>query len=187
MCEVALLPERVPHPDAGRRSECQLRFFVFARGLRTSLPMVAPLLESCRREVELGAGASPRCEKSLRIPTSFLLFACGLRTCGPRSVLVAPILERCQRGVGLERVPNPAARGRATFVSSGSGVVGRSHCLLRCSTRSNNTFHSLFYPKCLQVPPRTPMDTPTPDKDLCNAKRKLKCIIPNLNDQNMQE
>ena len=31
------------------------------------------------------------------------------------------------------------------------------------------------------------MDTPTPDKNLCNAKRKLKCIIPNLNDQNMQE
>ncbi|KAF3519451.1 hypothetical protein DY000_02059853 [Brassica cretica] len=107
--------------------------------------------------------------------------------CGPRSVLVAPILERCRRGVGSERVPNPAARGRAAFVSSGASVVGHSHCPLRCSTRSNNTFHSLFDPKCLQVPPRTPMDTPTPDKDLCNAKRKVKCIIPNLNDQSMQE
>ncbi|KAF3519446.1 hypothetical protein DY000_02059854 [Brassica cretica] len=42
--------------------------------------MVAPLLESCRREVELGAGASPRCGTLFRIPTSFLLFGCGLRT-----------------------------------------------------------------------------------------------------------
>ncbi|KAF3507179.1 hypothetical protein F2Q69_00009830 [Brassica cretica] len=42
--------------------------------------------------------------------------------CGPRSVLVAPILERCRRGVGLEWVPNHAARGRAAFVSSGAGV-----------------------------------------------------------------
>ena len=122
--QVALLPERVPHPAAGRRSECQLPSF-------------------------LRAG------------------------CRPRYVLVAPILERCRRGVGSEWVPNHAARGRAAFVSSGAGVVGRSHCPLWCSTRSNNTFHSLFDPKCLQVPPRTPMDTPTPDKELCYAKKKL--------------
>ncbi|KAF3580554.1 hypothetical protein DY000_02031774 [Brassica cretica] len=30
----------------------------------TSLHQVAPLLESCRREVELGAGVSPRCKRS---------------------------------------------------------------------------------------------------------------------------
>ena len=107
--------------------------------------------------------------------------------CRPRSVLVAPTLKSCRWGVGSERVPNPGARGRAGFVSSGAGVVGRSHCPLWCSTRSNNTFHSLFDLKCLQVTPRTPMDTPIPDKELCNAKMKLKCTIPNLNDQNMQE
>ncbi|KAF2563588.1 hypothetical protein F2Q70_00015352 [Brassica cretica] len=42
-----------------------------ARGFMTSLrqvvphlEQVAPLLESCRREVELRAGASPRCKRS---------------------------------------------------------------------------------------------------------------------------
>ena len=152
--------------------------------LRTLLPMVAPLLESCRREVDLGAGAHPAAGRRSRCRLHFFFLRAG---CRPRSVLVAPTLKSYRRGVGSERVPNPGARGRAGFVSSGAGVVGRSHCPLRCSTRSNNTFHSLFDPKCLQVTPRTPMDTPTPDKDLCNAKRKLKCIIPNLNDQNIQE
>ncbi|KAF3603589.1 hypothetical protein F2Q69_00038827 [Brassica cretica] len=55
-------------------------FIRFARGLRISLPMVAPLLESCRREVDLRAGASPRCGTSLQMPTSLLLFARGLQT-----------------------------------------------------------------------------------------------------------
>ncbi|KAF3519258.1 hypothetical protein DY000_02060553 [Brassica cretica] len=60
-----------------------------------------------------------------------------------------------------ERVPHPGARGRAVFVSSGAGVVGRSRNPLWCSARSNNIFHSLFDPTWLQVSPRTPMDTPT--------------------------
>ncbi|KAF3589099.1 hypothetical protein F2Q69_00029236 [Brassica cretica] len=72
----------------------------------------------------------------------------------------------------------PGARGRAAFVSSGAGVVDCSYCPLWCSTRSNNTFYSLFDPKCLQVTPRTLMDTPTPDKDLCNAKRNITTPFP---------
>ncbi|KAF3536834.1 hypothetical protein F2Q69_00019494 [Brassica cretica] len=72
--------------------------------------------------------------------------------------------------LGLERVCHPGAGRRAIFDSSGAGVVGRSRSPLWCFARPNNTFHSLFDPKCFQVPLRTPMETPKPDKDLCNAK-----------------
>ena len=58
-----------------------------------------------------------------------------------------------------------------SFVVSGAGSVGRCGNPLRCSTRPNNTLHLLFDSKLLQIPSRTQMDTPTPDKDLCNTKR----------------
>ncbi|KAF2546063.1 hypothetical protein F2Q70_00022718 [Brassica cretica] len=53
----------------------------------------------------------------------------------PRSVLVALIFESCRRGVGSERVHNPAAGRRSAFVSSGASVVGRSCSPLQCSIR----------------------------------------------------
>ncbi|KAF3556928.1 hypothetical protein F2Q69_00017107 [Brassica cretica] len=106
---------------------------------------------------------------------------------GRRSTRSLHIVKVVNKRLGSERVLHPGARGRTVFVSPGAGVVGRSRNPLWCSARSNNTLHSLFDPKCFQVPLRTPMEIPRPDKDLCNAKRRLKCMIPNLNDQNMQE
>ncbi|KAF3523416.1 hypothetical protein F2Q69_00049280 [Brassica cretica] len=183
-----------------------IRSLCFQSGFATSFRDVAPALcfisSYCARVADLAPPWSLRLSKVVdeRLSSERVLHLapgrrskCLLRIFvlragyGPRSVLVALTLESRRRGVSSERVPNPAAGCRDAFVSSGAGVVGRSRCPLWCSTRSNNNFHSLFYPKCFQVLPKTPMDTPTPDKDLCNAKRKLKCIIPNLNDQNMQE
>ena len=146
-----------------------------ARGSMTSLHQVAPHLERVNNPA---TGRRSKCH--LHVFKS----RAGAGRRSTRSLYFSKVVDK---RLSSERVPHPSARGRAVFISSGAGFVDRSRNPLRCFARSNNIFHSLFYPKCLQVSPRTPMDTPTPDKDLCNAKRKLKCIIHNLNDQNIQE
>ncbi|KAF2619134.1 hypothetical protein F2Q68_00041335 [Brassica cretica] len=65
------------------------------------------------------------------------------------------------------RVTEVAPTARSSFKVA---PIARSGALLAQTTLST----PFFDPKCFQVPPRTPMDTPTPDKDLCNAKKKLK-------------
>lgn len=57
--------QRVGYPAMEGRSSCLLCFFVSCVGCGPRSVLVALLLESCRREVEFGAGASPRCGTSL--------------------------------------------------------------------------------------------------------------------------
>ena len=48
-----------------------------------------------------------------------------------------------------------------------AGALGRCESPLWYSTRPMIIIHPLFGPQCLQTPPKTPKDTPTPNKDLC--------------------
>ncbi|KAF2586373.1 hypothetical protein F2Q70_00035586 [Brassica cretica] len=161
----------VSHPAAVRRFNIFDSRLQIVRGYVTSLHQVAPHLERVSHPAPI---------RRSNVFASRLQIARGYVT----SLHIRKVVDK---RLSSEWVSHPGARGRAVFVSSGAGVAGRSRSPLWCSARSNNTFYSLFDPKCFQVPLRTPMDTPKPDKDLCNAKKKLKSMIPILNDQNMQE